>query len=198
MGTRDKRIDAYIAKSAPFARPILERIRADVHAASPEIVEDIKWGAPHFMYKGILCGMSAFKEHCAFGFWNGALVVDKRKPDAMGQFGRITDVAELPSARVLAGYVKAAIRLKDEGVKRSVPRPAKPRKPLPVPAYFTAALRKKKALANFEDFTPSKQREYVEWLTEAKTEATRERRLGKAIEQILEGKGLNWKYQGRG
>src|SRR5215212_7332153 len=117
MGTRDPRIDAYIADSADFARPILTHLREVVHAACPDVEETVKWGFPHFMYKGILCSMASFKQHCAFGFWKGRLVVDAedRSADAMGQFGRIASLTDLPSKQVLAAYVKQAMKLKDSG-----------------------------------------------------------------------------------
>jgi uncharacterized protein YdeI (YjbR/CyaY-like superfamily) len=199
MGTRDARVDAYIAKSAEFARPILEHLREVVHAACPDVVETMKWSRPHFDYKGAFCGMSAFKEHCAFGFWKGSLIVPKSGGDesAMGQFGRITKVTDLPSKKVLTGYIKQAMKLNDEGVpapnrmKSKAPKPA-----LAVPDDLTSALAANHAArATFEKFSPSNRREYVEWITEAKTEATRTRRLETAIEWMAEGKSRNWKYQ---
>ncbi len=199
MGTRDKRVDAYIARSADFAQPILRELREVVHEGCPEVEETIKWSFPNFTYKGILCGMAAFKQHCSFGFWKGALVVDGKanNADAMGQFGRITSMKDLPSKRVLLAYMKKAKQLNDDGVK--VPARSKPRgekKDLKVPDYFTAALKKnRKALANFEAFSYSKQKDYVEWLTEAKSDETRKRRLETSVEWIAEGKSRNWKYE---
>lgn len=198
MPSRDPRIDAYIAKSAEFARPILEHLRAVVHAACPTVEETIKWGHPAFMYEGILCNMASFKQHCSFGFWKGSLIVGndgRRVDDAMGQFGRITAVRDLPSRRTLAGYVKAAMRLNEEGIKPA--RSAKPaRKPLPVPPDLAAALKKnRKAQATFDGFAPSHRREYIEWITEAKKAETRARRLATTIEWLAEGKARNWKYE---
>ena len=196
MGTRDPRIDSYIGKSADFARPILKHLREVVHAGCPEVEETLKWGMPYFMHEGMLCGMAAFKRHCTFTFWKGALVVDSTpKPEAraMGQFGPITRVADLPSKRILIGYVKKAAKLNEDGAPRHARRSA--RAALPLPGDFAAALEKsKRASAEFEAFTPSRRREYVEWITEAKTKATRERRLSTAIEWIEEGKTRNWKY----
>ena len=198
MGKRDERVDAYIAKSAEFARPILTHLREIVHAACPEVEETMKWSRPHFMYKGMLCGMSAFKEHCSFGFWKGSLIVEKGRDDdktGMGQFGQITQVSDLPSKKVLSGYIKEAMKLNDAGVKS--PTRSKPKTPreVVVPDDLTEALQKnKKALATFEKFPPSHKREYIEWITEAKTEATRTRRLETAIEWMAEGKPRNWKY----
>jgi uncharacterized protein YdeI (YjbR/CyaY-like superfamily) len=198
MGTRDDRVDAYIAKSPEFARPILTHLRDLVHAACPDVEETMKWSRPHFLYKGLLCGMSAFKEHCAFGFWNGSLVVkgnaDEAK-DGAGQFGRITQVADLPSKKILTGFIKEAMKLNDAGVKS--PARTKPKTPreVIVPDDLSAALRKsKKAQATFEKFPPSHKREYIEWITEAKTEATRTKRLTTTIEWLAEGKPRNWKY----
>jgi uncharacterized protein YdeI (YjbR/CyaY-like superfamily) len=198
MGTRDDRVDAYISRSPEFARPILTHLRDVVHAACPEVEETMKWSRPHFVYKGMLCGMSAFKEHCSFGFWKSSLVLDKGRDevkDGMGQFGRITQVSDLPSKKILSGYVKEAMKLNDAGVKS--PTRSKPRTPreVIVPDDLAVALQKnKKALAAFEKFSPSHKREYIEWITEAKTEATRTKRLDTAIEWMADGKPRNWKY----
>lgn len=197
MGKRDERVDAYIAKSAEFARPILEHLREVVHAACPDVEETMKWSFPHFQYKGMLCGMSAFKAHCAFGFWKHALVVEKgiASEEAMGQFGKITKVSDLPAKKVLAGYITQAMKLNEDGVK--VPKLAKkPPRPVDPPDDLATALRANgAALATFEGFSPTNKREYIEWLTEAKTETTRKRRLDQAIEWMAEGKPRNWKYQ---
>lgn len=197
MGTRDPRVDAYVARSAEFARPILEHIREAVHAGCPEVEETMKWNAPHFMHHGMMCGMASFKEHCAFGFWKGALVVDtgeERLASAMGQFGCIRTLKDLPSKRALVGYVKKAAKLNEDGVK--APRAQKARaRPLPLPDDLAAALRKnRKALAAFEAFPPSHRREYIEWITEAKRDETKQRRIAQAVEWIAEGKHRNWKY----
>jgi uncharacterized protein YdeI (YjbR/CyaY-like superfamily) len=199
MGSRDARIDTYIAKSAAFAQPILQELREIVHQGCPDVEETIKWSMPFFLYKGILCNMSGFKEHCAFGFWKGRQILDaevaRPADEAMGQFGRITSLEDLPPKRVLLGYVKKAKQLRDEGVKP----PAKPRarKPeLAPPDFFATALKaNKKARSAFESFSPSQRREYVEWLIDAKTDATRQRRLETAIEWLAEGKSRNWKYE---
>jgi uncharacterized protein YdeI (YjbR/CyaY-like superfamily) len=198
MPTTDPRIDAYIAKSAEFAKPILKHLRSLVHAGCTDVVETMKWSFPHFEHQGVMCGMAAFKQHCTFGFWKGKLFLPKSNDldeNAMGQFGRITSIDDLPSKKVLLGYIKQAARLNEEGVK--APKPPKTKKEkLVVPAYFRAALKKnKKAQTTFDNFSPSHQREYVEWLTEAKQEATRERRLATAIEWLAEGKSKNWKYE---
>lgn len=199
MGTRDARVDAYIAESAEFARPILAHIREVVHAACPEAVETMKWSFPHFDYKGMLCSMAAFKEHCSFGFWKGALIVPQAGDEAergMGQFGRLTKLSDLPSRKVLTGYIKEARRLNDEGVKSPARAKSKAsRRDLVVPDDLTSALAGNEAArATFDGFSPSRRREYVEWITEAKTQATRSRRLETAVEWMAEGKPRNWKY----
>jgi uncharacterized protein YdeI (YjbR/CyaY-like superfamily) len=155
----------------------------------------MKWSFPHFDHKGMMCSMASFKEHCAFGFWKASLVLgDEAQDGAMGHLGRITSVKDLPAEKVLTGYVKAAARLNDEGVRVDRPKKA-PKAAVKVPAYFTSALKKnKKALATFEAFPQSHKREYVEWITEARADATREKRIATAVGWIAEGKQRNWKY----
>jgi uncharacterized protein YdeI (YjbR/CyaY-like superfamily) len=197
MATRDPRIDAYIAKSADFAKPILTQIRETVHAACPEVEESLKWSMPFFSYHGPLMNMSAFKAHAAFGFWKGALVLGRSTGDderAMGQFGRLTSVKDLPPKKELVALIRKAMKLNEDGVK--VEKKKTPRAALPVPPELAAALAKnKKARTNFETMPPSHQREYNEWIGEAKREETRETRVKQAIEWIADGKPRNWKYQ---
>lgn len=197
MGKRDPRVDDYIARAPEFARSILTHLRDVVHEACPDVEETMKWSRPSFVHHGILCVISAFKEHCAFGFWKGSLIVvpggDVEK--AMGQFGRITKVSDLPSRKVLSGYVKQAVKLNEEGAR--TPSAAKPKTPreVVVPAELTNALAgDEKARDYFEKLSPSCKREYIEWITEAKTEATRNRRLETTMQWLAEGKQRNWKY----
>lgn len=198
MGTTDPRIDAYISKSQPFARPILKHLRALVHAHCPDCTETVKWSMPHFDYKGgIFANMAAFTQHCAFGFWLGDLLkVDVKNEKAMGDFGRIASLDDLPSDKEIARLIKAAMKLHDAGAKLPSREKSNEKKDLDIPSAFMAAVKKnKKALTTFEGFAPSKKKEYVEWFTEAKTEATRDKRLVQAIEWMAEGKSRNWKYQ---
>ena len=198
MGKRNPQVDAYISKSADFARPILTHVRDLVHEVCPEVEETIKWGAPHFVYEGNLAGMAAFKEHCAFGFWKGALVFDdpERARSGMGQFGRITSLRDLPSRRELTGYIKKAVALNERGEKAPKAPPKHPKKPIAMPDDFAAALKKnRKAASSFENFSPSHRREYLEWITEAKRAETRKQRIATSIEWLSEGKSRNWKYQ---
>jgi uncharacterized protein YdeI (YjbR/CyaY-like superfamily) len=198
MGTKDPRVDAYIEKAADFAKPILNHLRQLVHTGCPNVEETIKWGVPHFMYKGMLCSLAAFKQHCAFGFWKGKLLTslnDGKPEDAWGQFGRLTSLADLPPEKTIIKQVKEAARLNNAGVKAPQQR-KKEKAPLKVPKYFTAALKKNaKARATFENLSPSHKREYIEWITEAKTEATQQKRLATTLQWLTEGKSRNWKYE---
>lgn len=199
MGQPDPRVDAYIAKSAAFAQPIMSHLREAVHAACPDAEETLKWGMPSFMYGGkILCSMAAFKQHASFGFWQGAKVVgpDQAKPEeGMGQFGRLTRLADLPGKRALSGCVRQAMKLIDDGVTRPATKVAKARPALETPDDLAAALAKnRKAQTTFDAFAPSHRRDYVEWITEAKRDETRQRRLAQAIEWMAEGKPRHWKY----
>ena len=199
MNSMDPRIDAYIEKSADFAKPILNHIRELVHFACPEVEETMKWGFPHFMYKGILCSMASFKQHCAVGFWKGALVFQSipgvKKREAMGHLGRITTIADLPDRKTLTRCIIEAVRLNETGTK--LPRKAKPpRNELVVPDDLAAGLKKnKKALATFARFTYSHRKEYIQWITGAKTEVTRAKRLKTALDWMVEGKSRHWKYE---
>lgn len=201
MGTRDPRVDAYIARSAPFAQPILEHWRALVHETLPDVEEAIKWGMPFFMVKGRMLGnMAAFKAHCAIGFWKGDQVVgaESKSDEAMGQLGRLTSLADLPPKKTLVGYLKSATALREAppAAKQAAAKKKVPKPPVVVPPWLAAALeRDPKARATFDAFPPSHRREYVEWLVEAKTEATREKRLATALEWLAEGKARNWKYE---
>ena len=200
MGTRDARVDAYIEKAQPFARPILRHLRKIVHEGSPEVVETMKWSFPHFDAHGsMMASMAAFKQHCAFGFWKGSLIgatgARNGAAPAMGSFGRITSLADLPGEKKLVAYVKKAADLNRNGVKVARRKPAKDRS-LSVPSYFTRALAKnKRALAAFRGMSRSQKREYVDWLVEAKSEETRSRRLETAVKWLSEGKSRNWKYE---
>ncbi|MFL5563317.1 MAG: YdeI/OmpD-associated family protein [Gemmatimonadaceae bacterium] len=198
MGKKDPRVDAYIAQSADFAKPILIHIREVVHSACPDVEETLKWRLPTFMHQGIMCGMAAFKEHAAFNLWKGSLIVGSDGDrDAMGQFGRITKLSDLPSKRVLAGYIKQAMALNEAGVKTpKIRKPGLERKPvLKTPPDFAAALKKNsKARATFEGFSPSKRKEYVEWIVDAKRDETRQRRISEAVGMLAEGRTRNWKY----
>ncbi|MES2777077.1 MAG: YdeI/OmpD-associated family protein [Bacteroidota bacterium] len=202
MQAPDPRIDAYIEKSADFSKPILKHLRKLVHKACPEVNETIKWSFACFDYKGIFCSMAAFKQHCTFGFWKTALIADpngilsEKSNDAMGCLGRITSMEDLPPDKVIIQFIKEAKRLNDENIKLP-PRPKKTDgKEIDTPVDLQDALAKNKtAKLQFEKFSPSKKKDYIEWITEAKTEPTRIKRLATAVEWISEGKGRNWKYE---
>jgi uncharacterized protein YdeI (YjbR/CyaY-like superfamily) len=195
MGKKDARVDEYIRNAAPFAQPILRHLRSVVHEACPDVEETIKWSVPHFDYKGPMCNMAAFKAHCAFGLWKASLILDDPGREAMGHFGRITTVEDLPPRATLKRYLRRAMELNDTGEKAERVR-KEPKAAIAVPDGLAAALkRNKKARAAFEGFPPSHRREYLEWITEAKTDATRDRRIAQAVEWMAEGKTRNWKYE---
>jgi uncharacterized protein YdeI (YjbR/CyaY-like superfamily) len=198
MASHDPRIDAYIAKSAAFAQPILEHLRAVVHTACPDIEESLKWGMPFFVYDGSpLCMMSAFKQHCGFGFWLSKQVVGETAEDGMGQFGKLISIADLPPKKQLADFVRKAMALSNAGARLTRPKAAAKPAP-PLPDALASEFAKKKNLAarnHYQAMTPGKQREYVEWIIEAKTDLTRQRRIASALEWLSDGKSRHWKYE---
>jgi len=197
MPKKDPRVDAYIKKAQPFAQPILTHIRKVVHTAVPGVEETMKWSSPHFDYKGIFCGMAAFKEHVGFGFWKAGLMKDVLPGSglsAAGQFGKILSIKDLPNDKELTKIIRVAKKLNDDEVKKPPMRKG-PRPALKAPSDLLAAIEKnKKAKATFERFPPGQRRDYIEWVIEAKQAATRENRIKTAIEWMAEGKPRNWKY----
>jgi uncharacterized protein YdeI (YjbR/CyaY-like superfamily) len=203
------KVDAYLAKVQPFARPIMTHLRELVHEGCPGVEESIKWGMPFFEYRdAILCNMAAFKQHCRFGFWGKEIVAVLRGSkvpvkNGADSLGRITSLDNLPSDRQMIEWVRQAAAFIENGnhtspiAARSQAAKAKPKKAaVKMSAEFAAAMKKnKKAAAAFSKFSPSAKREYIEWIAEAKRPETRTQRITTAIEWILEGKGRNWKYQ---
>lgn len=202
MGQYDERVDAYIAKSPDYAKPILIHIRELVHRAAPEVNEVMKWGFPFFDYKGPVCQMAAFKKHCAFGFWKEKLLNDPKsylkvdgEESSAGSFGQIVSLGDLPSDVVLIDFIHQAIAINEQGMKLEK-KAAAPKAELSMPDDFDKLLRDNlAAMNNFEKFSPSKKREYLEWFVDAKSDATRDKRIQQALEWIAEGKSRNWKYQ---
>ncbi len=194
-------VDQYILNAEPFAQPILHHLRALVHHACPLAEERIKWGFPHFDYRGApMCSMAAFKQHCAFGFWKASLIKDPSLLDkaneesSMGHLGKIRSITDLPSDKKLIAWMKEAMAINEKGIK--VPKIVKPKAEILMPPEFKTMLTKNKnALHHFEVFTKAAQREYLEWITDAKTDATKEKRMLQALEWIAEGKKRNWKYE---
>lgn len=202
MEQYDDRVDAYIAKSADFAKPVLIHLRELVHRASPELKETMKWSCPFFDHEGPVCQLAAFKQHCAFGFWKAPLMDDPYKilnqePDTAGSIGRITSLADLPEDKILIEYIRQALSLNLQGIK--VPSRAKPeteKSELVTPAYFIEILNQNPLVKEqFGKFSPSQKKEYISWFEEAKTETTKLKRLETAIEWISEGKIRHWKYK---
>lgn len=204
MPSTDKRIDAYIAKAQPFAQPVLEHIRAVVHIACPGVEETIKWGFPHFEYSGaILCYMASFKQHCSFGFWKASIMKDPNKilhikeKTSMGDFNKICSLKDLPTDKIFIAYIKQAAKLNEDGVALpSKAKSATTANPVEIPEYILKALKKnKKAFEVFNAFAPSHRKEYLQWIIEAKTESTRNKRMETMIKWLQEGKSRNWKYE---
>ncbi|MES2337373.1 MAG: YdeI/OmpD-associated family protein [Pseudomonadota bacterium] len=193
---RDPRIDAYIAERADFARPVLHWLRDLVHAACPAVEESIKWSMPAFSYKGRpLAGMAAFKAHATFGLWYRHDLATGQEGEAMGQYGRIGSLADLPDAAMIEGQVRAAMALIDSGATpKRVARSPKPEPAVP-DALVEALARDPAAAATFDAFPPSCRREYCEWIGEAKRPETRDKRVAEAIGWLREGKRRNWKYE---
>jgi uncharacterized protein YdeI (YjbR/CyaY-like superfamily) len=193
----DPRIDAYIDRQAAFAQPILRHLRAIVREACPECEETLKWSSPSFVYKGkILAGFAAFKAHATFGYWSGGQVLeaDPRQASAMGQFGRLASLDDLPPRATLIALTRKAMTLIDDGVKPVRNKTVKA--PFSVPQDLRAAIDAVPAAkATFDAFPPSCQREYVEWVTEAKRDETRAKRLAQTVEWLAEGRRRNWKYE---
>lgn len=198
-------VDEYIASTAPFAQPILSHLRELIHKTLPEVEEAIKWGHPFFMYRGLMFGnMAGFKQHCSIGLW-GDQVKDKLVADGayeatgMGVLGKLTSLKDLPSDRELTSYFRTAAAAIDTGARTknySRPKPSSPKPPPEVPASLAAALKKNKAAATqFAAMPPGCQREYCEWIAEAKRDETRDKRVATAVEWITEGKRRNWKYE---
>jgi uncharacterized protein YdeI (YjbR/CyaY-like superfamily) len=198
VGTKDPRVDAYIEKAADFAKPVLRHVRKLVHATCPNVEETLKWGGPFFVDGGIICGMAAFKQHCGIIFWHyepGSWAARNQK--GRGELGRLTSLDDLPSDAELKRCIKFAMKQNAAGVKKSN-KSKKPKPKLPVPADFKAALSGNfEAMETFENFPPSKRRDYLEWILDAKQPQTRERRIETAVEWLAEGKSRNWKYEGK-
>jgi len=204
MEQYDHRVDAYISKKPAFAQPILQHIRALIHATSPLITETIKWGHPFFEYHGVMATMAAFKEHCAFGFWDSSAISDPHgvihragEKESAGNFGRLAKVADLPGDEILKDFILQAMAINEKGQKAVVRKAAPtPKAAIPVPDYFMEALAEHpKAKAAFDAFSSSHRKEYVQWIAEAKTDTTRIKRIKEAMAMMSEGKSRHSKYR---
>ena len=201
MGKRIQEVDDYIAKAAPFARPILKRLRTLTHKACPKVEERIRWGAPTFDHHGMLGGMAAFKAHVSFGFWRAKELDDPQglfrdEAASIVNFQRMASLDDVPDEATLLDYIRRAAALNEAGPAKKPARRGKPKPPPEVPEDFRAALRRDpKAIRTFDAFPPGQQREYIDWITEAKRAETRQRRLAQAIEWLAEGNRRNWKYE---
>ncbi|HQQ94015.1 MAG TPA: YdeI/OmpD-associated family protein [Bacteroidia bacterium] len=207
MSRRLKEIDAYIAKAADFAQPVLKHFRDLVHDTCPDVEERVKWGFPHFDYRGgPMCSMASFKQHCAIGFWkaplmkNGKeLVAKARSEEAMGHLGKITSLKDLPAKRLLVSYIKEAMRLNEAGIKLKAKKPDREKKASLRPAadVLKALSKHKEAGAQFNQLSYSHRKAYLQWIEEAKTALTREKRIMTMLEWVSEGKHRHWKYKSK-
>lgn len=203
MSIYNDRVTAYIDKAQPFAQQVLKHIRALVHKTNKEVEEKMKWGMPHFDYKGMYCGIASMKEHCAFGFWKASLLKDpgnylvRGENSGMGSFGKIKSLADLPPDKVLIDFINQAKELNDADIKVAA-RPKTETTIHETPEIMIKALkRNQKANAAFQNLSPGKRKEYIEWIAGAKTDLTKEKRLATMLEWVQEGKSLNWRYQSK-
>ena len=200
--TPSPKVDAYLAAAEDFAKPIMTHLRALLHTTCPEVVEEMKWGIPHFDYKGeMMCIFAASKKHCSFGFWKDALMVDPRfqanssLPAIKRYMGRLTKLSDLPSDEELTGFIREAMALNENGVKLP-PREVKTPKVLAMPPEFAACLAQNPtAQAAFASRSDAFRKDYLIWITDAKTDATRQKRIDEAVGWIADGKGRFWKYE---
>jgi uncharacterized protein YdeI (YjbR/CyaY-like superfamily) len=203
MANKDKRIDVYIANSPDFARPILIHLRDLVHAACPNVEETIRWGFPHFDHKGIMCSVASFKNHCAFGFWKASLMKDAEvlkynNQKAMGHAGKIQCLPDLLSDKIIILQIKEAMKLNEDGIKLPERKNEDKKPVLITPDILKKELvRNRKASNTYKNLSFTHKNEYIEWIEEAKNEATKQKRILTAIEWLMEGKTRNWKYDAK-
>ena len=201
MANLNTKVTEYIAKSADFAKPILNHLRESIHSTCPDVEEDIKWGTPHYAYKGDhLCMMAGFKNHCSFSLYKAAFMKDKQIADSVkagkkfGYMDKLKSVSELPTRKVLVAYIKEAMTINEQGIKKVIPKSDKP-KVFEVPDYFEKALKANpKAKEIFYSKSDSFRKEYIVWITDAKTDDTRQKRIEQSLDQIAQGKGRFWQY----
>lgn len=195
-------VDDYLAKAPAFARPIADHLRSLLHATCPELVEDIKWSLPHFSYRGeMMCVFAAASKHCSFTFLKQEIMKDPRlranpaMPAAKRFLGKITSIADLPADAELIAFIKEAMALNEQGMKPPR-RESKTPKEIAMPEEFARALAANPAAREiFEAKSPSFRKEYLVWISDAKTEVTRQKRIDESLDWIAEGKGRFWKYQ---
>lgn len=201
MANLNSKVTEYIAKSAGFAKPILNQLREIIHSTCPDVEEDIKWGTPHYSYKGDhLCMMAGFKNHCSFSLYKAEMMKDKAIQDSVragkkfGFMEKVKSIDELPAKKVLVAYIKEAMAINESGIKKAKPKTDKP-KVVEMPDYFAKALKANtKANKVFAEKSDSFRKEYIVWISGAKTEDTRRNRIEQSLEWIAEGKGRFWQY----
>ena len=201
MAQLNKKVDAYVNKAAGFAQPILQHLRSIVLDTCPEAEEDIKWGTPHYSYKGDhLCMMAGFKNHCSFSLYKAEFMKDEKISESVkagkkfGYMDKLTSLSDLPAKKILVALIREAMALNAQGVKKVKPATDKP-KLLAVPDYFENALQgNPKAKDVFYTKSDAFRKDYLVWITGAKTEDTRQSRIDQSLEWIAEGKKRFWQY----
>jgi len=202
LPSSEPEVDAYAEGVEAFAKPILAHLRGLIRATCPEVVETLKWGIPHFDYRGeMMCIFAAYRSHCAFSFWKSALMSDPRLkasidlPASKRFMGKLRSLADLPVDAELTAWIREAMLLNEQGAKVA-PRKtsAAPKIVVAPPAFVERLAASPSVKAMFESKSASFQKEYNVWIAEAKTEATRDKRINEALAWIAEGKGRFWKY----
>lgn len=195
--SKNKKVDDYILQSQDFAKPILTHLRKLIQIACPQVEESIKWGHPHFEYKGLLCNVAAFNRHCAFGFWKAALMKDaelltKNNNDAMGHSGKLKSISDLPKDKIIIARVKEAVLLNEQGVHLPAKKHSEKNPEIKVPLLLKNELIKNKEVdQKFNSLSPSHKKEYIEWIEDAKKEETKFKRIASTIKWVMEGKSTN-------
>ncbi|MCB0792148.1 MAG: DUF1801 domain-containing protein [Flavobacteriales bacterium] len=196
-----ERINSHIAEQDEWKRRLMVRLRQLIHQVDPGIEETWRWNGPHFDRNGIMLGMSAHKTCVSIWFHKGALLKDPRrlfepleKDEAKGMRVYKLKESDAIDEKAFTELVKQAVKLNEDGVKLSEAKPA--RKTLVVPPELESVLKKDQhAMTNWEGFSYSKKKDYIEWVTDAKREETRKRRIAQAFQLIRDGLALNERYE---
>lgn len=188
-------IDQGIAEMEPFAQIICKKLRKLILSADTAIIEDWKWG-PNYYLDGMVCGFWGFKKHVTLTFFQGALLKDKKKVllenpgNVHNRHMKFTDVKEV-NEKLIMEYLFEAIDNNRKGHKILETK----EKIVDVPEDVQKAFKKAKVLAYFEGLAFTHRKEYVMWISDAKKEETRRKRITQAIEKLNQKQSLNDKYK---